>query len=89
MLGLLDPALGDFINCTPNYPDETDPNSYGGAKAYLKEANKLPGAPVKNACLLGANSECIADSNNYAETDAVPNRWHFTNVSDGAENPKP
>ena len=89
VLGLLDPALGSFVGCTPNFPDETDPNSYGGAKAYLNQTSSLPGAPKKQACLAGSSNECITSSNTYAASDITPNRWEFKSVASATGNPKP
>jgi hypothetical protein len=88
--GLLDPALSDFIGCTPNYPDETSPNKYGNASNVLQSMDSLPGAPNKQACLLlGVSSQCITDTNSYDSTTAVPNRWEFTSFSDGSDNVRP
>jgi hypothetical protein len=51
--------------------------------------SSLPGAPKKQACLLGVGPECITDTNTYDSTDAVPNRWEFTSYNDGSDNIRP
>ncbi|EIN06351.1 hypothetical protein PUNSTDRAFT_145605 [Punctularia strigosozonata HHB-11173 SS5] len=91
LLGLLDPALSDFIGCTPNFPDETDPNSYGGALSYIKATSGAPGAPKSAPCQLGPNSECVSESNSYgmSESDYVGNRYEFTGTEDASGNPLP
>jgi hypothetical protein len=91
ILGLLDPALSDFVGCTPNFPDETAPNSYGGALAYMQATSGAPGAPKSAPCLLGSNSECIADTNTYGvtESDYVGNKYEFTGTAEASEDPMP
>lgn len=89
VLGLLNPALGSFIGCTPNYPDQTGTNTYGGARTYQNATAGAPGAPRKQPCLAGAGAECRTETNTYANANAVPNRWHFTSYADPAANPKP
>lgn len=66
VLGILGPSLKTFlsIGCTPNFPDETLPNAYGGAKTYLAKMAQLPGAPKKQGCLIGG-LECNTKTNVY------------------------
>jgi hypothetical protein len=87
---LINPALTG-IGCTPNYPDETAPNKYGGAAATLNTTMKFPGAPKKQPCLnvQGQTSECVTETNKYAATDVVPNRWRFGSYNNGADNVRP
>ncbi|EIM92463.1 APO9/CPO9 [Stereum hirsutum FP-91666 SS1] len=90
VLGLLDPALSDFVGCTPNYPDETSPNAYGGAVIYLNKTSSAPGAPQKQPCLTqsGGGTQCDTRTNSYgkSKSDDVQNRWKFTSyVSDGQD----
>jgi hypothetical protein len=89
-IGLIDPTFIG-IGCSPNYPTETSPNKYGGAAATLNSTNKLPGASKKPTCsnVQGQTSECVTETNKYASTNVVPNRWRFGSYNDGSGNIRP
>jgi hypothetical protein len=90
IVGMIDPAFAG-LGCTPNFPNQTEPNRYGGAAATLNGTSQLPGAGKKQPCLnvQGQTSDCITETNTYDATDAVPNRWRFGSYDNGAGNVLP
>lgn len=68
LLGVVDPNLRDFFGCTPNIPDQTDPNAYGGVPKYLNDTSVSPGSPQGYPCTNGnaGSGQCLANTNTYA-----------------------